>query len=90
MRVLPSLIIFPFPYRCLEQQNPVTLMASSNILAGNSNQQNINPDEMAGNSNLQNNLPNSAVPPPLPLPVTYGPPAYDPMFDYQDSGYNAY
>jgi hypothetical protein len=77
--------------RCLEQQNPVTLMASSNILAGNSNQQNINPDEiMAGNSNLQNNLPNSAVPPPLPLPVTYGPPAYDPMFDYQDSGYNAY
>ena len=52
-------------------------MASSNILAGNSNQQ--NPDE---------NLPNSA--PPLPLPVTYGPPAYDPMFDYQQEGYNAY
>jgi len=54
-------------------------MASSNILAGNSNQQ--NPDD--------NNLPNSAGPPP-PLPVTYGPPAYDPVFDYQDSGYNAY
>ena len=51
-------------------------MASSNILAGNSNQQ--NPDE---------NLPNSA--PPLPLPVTYGPPAYDPVFDYQQEGYNA-
>ena len=70
-------LFFPFPYRCLEQQNPVTLMASSNILAGNSNQQ--NPDE---------NLPNSA--PPLPLPVTYGPPAYDPVFDYQQEGYNAY